>query len=659
VTGASLAVPVIVALVVAALAAVVARPLTRRRHARLVGGTVADLQKLVGDLRVGDVLPGPRGRRASGRPAAARLSLLVGAAPLPGKRLVDLVGEQHPVSGLGRHRRPLTPPLLTRRVARRPVGYWQAYLEGVELPVRSGAGERFFTGPAGRAAAARSGRPAAEPTNPASHGTTDARPDVAQGASRSEETMDDDATPQSYDAAPDDRHGSLRSELPARVGASSHLSGWWEAKSPQQAPSTWEPAGVTEPSAFWRSTTPEPPRPERRSVAVIDLVPPGPLPSRRPEPEPVAVEPEPVAVEPEPVAVEPEPVAVGPEPVEQAPVGPEPGIEPRAELSTEAATTSAVPQQRGHRAPSPQQRHHLRRTSRRLETTTDRFEIARVACEESLVLVEADIASLVVRSVEGPRVLRQEPQGLGIWGARTLAALMNLGRPLRKVIEGDPLSGGGQTALLVVPVPSGGAVAGTLIVRRTTGRAFSPSEQDCLERLARMAGAGLDAAARRGALIGGHGRVDRVTGLAHRERLVQDLRSSLLTLQTHGMPASLVAAEVTGLAALRERAGRPAADEALAAVAAAVTHTLRVGDVPYRFGVDELAVLLPATSMVDAPAAARRLCDAVDALGVRPGGDEPLRLRTAAVPVVGVAEDVVFRAIRALAAADREPTVDA
>ncbi|MBI4942387.1 MAG: hypothetical protein HY830_16725, partial [Actinobacteria bacterium] len=45
------------------------------------------------------------------------------------------------------------------------------------------------------------------------------------------------------------------------------------------------------------------------------------------------------------------------------------------------------------------------------------------------------------------------------------------------------------------------------------------------------------------------------------------------------------------------------------------------------------------------------------ALDLRPGGRR-LRLRTAVVPVTGVAEDVVLRAIRALAAAER-PTVEA
>jgi diguanylate cyclase (GGDEF)-like protein len=492
----------------------------------------------------------------------------------------------------------------------------------------------------------------------------------------------------------------LGSELAAEVAA--HPTGYptgYPAADPAPSPSSGSSSGSTSDpgtesttDSFWGPVTQDPPRPSGRPVAVVELAA-GPPPARFDapitKPAPFAYAPEPVAsapvpvvfqplpaaagsvptfetapepaaddVEPEPVGYEPEPEPVAVEPVVVEPVGYEPepvAVEP---VAVESAQPTAVPQQRSHRAPSPQQRELLRRASKRFEAAGDRFEIAQVTCEEAMLLVGAEVSTLVVRSVEGPRVLRQDPQGSGIWGAKTLAALMNLGRPLRKVIEGDPLSGGGRTALLVVPVPSAGSVAGTVIVRRGTGHAFSPSAQDCLERLARMAGAALDVAARRGMLIG-LGRCDQVTGLAHRERLVEDLRSALLTVQTHGMPTSLVAADVSGLAALRDSVGRPAADETLAAVAAAVMQTLRVGDVAYRFGVDELAFLLPATSTQDATAAARRLRDAVDTLGLRPPGNPALRLRTAVLDVTGVAEDVVFRAIRALAGSEHESAVDA
>ena len=130
----------LVVLVLALLGAVLAVPVARRRHARFAG-TPAQLQRVAGDSRVGDVLPAGRGRRGNGRTPIPGAALQAVVAALPAPRLVDLVGEDHPVSGTGRHRRGLVRP---RTVADLPDGYWAAYLAGVDLPVTTGAGERFF-----------------------------------------------------------------------------------------------------------------------------------------------------------------------------------------------------------------------------------------------------------------------------------------------------------------------------------------------------------------------------------------------------------------------------------------------------------------------------------------------------------------------------------
>ncbi len=941
-SGASLALPLLAVLACALVGVFVARPLTRRRHARFVGRTAADLQRLIGDTRLGDVLPS-RGRRSNGRTPIPRSTLNVVVASLPTRRLVELVGENHPVCGLGRHRRPLA--VVSRRRPSTPTGYWQAYLEGIELPVSTtGDGERFFAdhtaGAPGGAEAAEPVAPPAvmdptvsepvagpvraepaagelsateptpEPAAPAAAfvqghalvdgadgsaisvemsaepfveisaepfvgisaepsveisaepsvelapvpspdeedatpsaqahplpapvpvataepvgppepvdaaepvetaefveaveaaGPVEAPPDwpapVRRGlwqrfadavrpagrdraaepapdadAVRADDTTGDDTTrddmtrddttrddttgddttgddttgadpsgaapdaeepqpatvtvdpvtvdpvavdavavdavavagsfeagpepaedaaPTWYDEAPDGRGRSRRSAVMSRAsGGTSDPGGWWHRRpsAAEATPAACEDSPETA-GSFWGAAGP------RRPVNVVELT----TPPSADEVEAAleaAVE---AAVEKaaaDETVVEEAAViegAVIDEGTPRAPVAPvAPGrhtgneddpamdvVEAPADVVVEASSVEtssgtadvavtervpeaapagpAVPIPRGPRQPSTRQRQVLRRASRRLEAATDRYAIANVACAEARVLVDGHIASLVVRSVEGPRVLRQDPDGTGIWGARTLAALMHLGRPLRKVIDGDPLSGGGQTALLAVPVPAGGSIAGTLIVRRGTGRAFSPAEQGCLERLARMTGTALDAVTRRGILLG-EGRVDRVTGLGRRERLLEDLRSALRTAQSHGMPTTLVAVEIAGLAQVRETAGRPVADEAMAGVGAAVAQTLRVGDVAYRFGVDELAVLLPATSEDEAPAVARRLTDAVAALDLRASGLGPIALRTAVVPVVGVAEDVVVHAIRALAAGNSDRSVDA
>jgi diguanylate cyclase (GGDEF)-like protein len=312
-------------------------------------------------------------------------------------------------------------------------------------------------------------------------------------------------------------------------------------------------------------------------------------------------------------------------------------------------------------APSPAQRKQLRSASRRLESLDDRVEIARVTAEQAAALVQSDSAALVVRSVEGPRVLWQQPGGpdpVDIWGPATLGALLGVGVPVREVLEGDPLAGGRTTSVLMVPVPSAGTLAGAVLARRLSDHCFSPAEEDALARLARMTGSALGVAARKGrpAQVG----ADPVTGFATRDRLLEDLRSAVRAAKQHRMPVALLLLEVAGLGSRRTERGRRAADQALASVASVLAGRLRIGDAAYRFGHDEIAVLLPLTDAEAATAVTERMA----ALPLLLAPDETelaelaeldgtLNLRGAWVPVEGRAEDVVLGAVRALAAALR------
>ena len=196
---------------------------------------------------------------------------------------------------------------------------------------------------------------------------------------------------------------------------------------------------------------------------------------------------------------------------------------------------------------------------------------------------------------------------------------------------------------------SAGALVGTVVVRRNSAKAFTVQEQGVLDRLARMCGAALDALTRRG-VLSGEGLLDDVTHLAVRDRLDFDLRAALRSRVDHEMPVMLLIAEVDGLARLRTERGASEADVALELIASSVASSLRVGDVAYRFGTDELAVLLPSTAAEDAELVAERLTAAADTLvAQRLDHPRPLRLRAAVVPVEGVAEEVMAEASRALA----------
>ena len=196
----------------------------------------------------------------------------------------------------------------------------------------------------------------------------------------------------------------------------------------------------------------------------------------------------------------------------------------------------------------------------------------------------------------------------GLWGPATLAALLRVGHPVRRVVEGDPLADGRPTALLAVPVPAGGTIAGSLLARRDEARTFNATEQDVLGRIARMAGAALLAASRPSPR--GHVDVDGVTGLPGPGRFAAEVEAAVRAADRQGIPVAVLAVHVEGLSRLRAELGDATADETLRAVVRAVGGVLRVGDLAYRIGVDELALLLPATDAANLPQIRERL-DAV------------------------------------------------
>jgi len=337
----------------------------------------------------------------------------------------------------------------------------------------------------------------------------------------------------------------------------------------------------------------------------------------------------------------------------------------RAALDAEIAAAADLPaqrdaatvpwyRQRRRRSPAPSLRAELQAAGVLLQHAQGQPEIARIAAEQAAQLVDADVAALVLRAVEGPRVLWLHPGGpdaADLWGPATLNALLGVGEPVRRVVEGDPLAGGAATSLLAVPVPSGGAIAGTLLARRHEPRMFTAVEQDVLSRLARMTGAALLTTARRVAF--GRGELDEVTGLAGARRLSGDVAAAVRTADRAGMPVTVLAAHVLGLSRLRTELGSPAADQVLGELARAFAGVMRIGDIAYRIGEDEFALLLPATDGAGVPAVRQRL-EAVTAEVVAeldlPGSPRQIALRTAGVPLEAVraggdAVDAVARAL--------------
>ena len=327
----------------------------------------------------------------------------------------------------------------------------------------------------------------------------------------------------------------------------------------------------------------------------------------------------------------------------------------RPYVPTTAGADPTPTLRRRRREPVPAVRAALVAAQVRVAAANGAVAVARVAAEEAAALTDAHVGAVVLRAVEGPRLLWLHPGGpdaADLWGPATLAALIGVGHPVRRVVEGDPLAGGSATALLAVPMPSGGSVVGSLLVRRHTARAFSAAEQDVLSRLARMAGAALVGAAPVATPEPGP-KTDAVTGWPGPRRFAADTGAAVRTADRHGITVRVVAAHLEGLARLRADLGQEATDGILRTLALALSEVLRVGDVAYRIGEDELALLLPATDDDALPALRSRLRDVVaDVLtaAALPGPPRRLALRTAPVPLDTVHEgmDAVDAALGAV-----------
>ena len=108
-------------------------------------------------------------------------------------------------------------------------------------------------------------------------------------------------------------------------------------------------------------------------------------------------------------------------------------------------------------------------------------------------------------------------------------------------------------------------------------------------------------------------RTDPLTALHNRRALRAELDRELNRARRQSRPLSALYIDVDDFKRLNDREGHARGDEALVAVARALTDTLRTVDVAARLGGDEFCVLLPDTDRAHALIVAGRLADAVRA----------------------------------------------
>jgi two-component system, cell cycle response regulator len=118
-------------------------------------------------------------------------------------------------------------------------------------------------------------------------------------------------------------------------------------------------------------------------------------------------------------------------------------------------------------------------------------------------------------------------------------------------------------------------------------------------------------------------RRDHLTGLGNRLRQAEDLAVLASRALRYGQEFSVVLFDVDRFKAYNDTAGHPAGDEVLRSVANALVHECRGADGVYRYGGEELLVVLPEQDLDAGVRAAERMRREVEALAIPHPGIGP------------------------------------
>ena len=120
---------------------------------------------------------------------------------------------------------------------------------------------------------------------------------------------------------------------------------------------------------------------------------------------------------------------------------------------------------------------------------------------------------------------------------------------------------------------------------------------------------------------------DGLTRLVNRRYLDERLIEEVLRAQRYGSPLSVLMIDVDHFKKVNDVHGHAAGDAVLRAVAATIKASVRIIDIPARYGGEELVVVAPSTSWTGARVLAERLRGAIEALETMSAGmEQPIRV---------------------------------
>ncbi len=187
------------------------------------------------------------------------------------------------------------------------------------------------------------------------------------------------------------------------------------------------------------------------------------------------------------------------------------------------------------------------------------------------------------------------PAGRELPGAAVLDRAMATGRSVA------------HDGTTVVPVVAHGHVVGVMVAWSTR-----PSTEETLGAFAPLVGAALQGV--RSRLEHEHLAFDDgLTGVGNRRRFDRDLERLVGIDSDRGLPVALAMVDVDHFKQFNDAHGHQTGDAVLRHVAAVISATVRSGDLVYRYGGEEFAVLLPGADLDDAVEVVERVRAAIAA----------------------------------------------
>ena len=263
-------------------------------------------------------------------------------------------------------------------------------------------------------------------------------------------------------------------------------------------------------------------------------------------------------------------------------------------------------------------------TSRRVSSGTDMAEVADAVAAEAARMLGASAAAVYLvddaRAVPVGVAGDVQPAEIDA-AAGMIGRALDTGAPALGVVSSDPaLPGMSPVSLLAAPLIAGRRITGAIVVGRPADAPLG--EDDALElRLIGLAAATAIEGARAHHVATSMALTDALTGLGNRRRLDDDLARACAPGGPR--PVSLVMIDVDHFKAYNDAHGHPAGDEVLRGIAAIAAANVREQDVVYRFGGEELCVILPGAAAGEAAEVAERVRRAVAARDFPGGASQP------------------------------------